>query len=167
MQVDPRYDGWWYEGGGIYRHVRLVTVDPVHVAPDGVFVMSSVANPGDGVRADATVAVNTDVTNTGATVASATVLERNPERQRQGDHERKIGADVCRCNTAKITQQLALSKASLWSPDIRIFINSAPPSASVAKRWISWTTTFGVRQVRFDANRGFFLNGKALKASGV
>ena len=35
VHVDPRYDGWWYEGGGIYRHVRLVTLDPVHIAPMG------------------------------------------------------------------------------------------------------------------------------------
>lgn len=28
VQVDPRYDGWWYEGGGIYRHVRLMARRP-------------------------------------------------------------------------------------------------------------------------------------------
>jgi beta-galactosidase len=66
VQVDPRCDGWWYEGGAIYRHVRLVTVDPVHIAPDGVFVAPSVSDPGDGSSVDAVVAVNTDVTNTGS-----------------------------------------------------------------------------------------------------
>src|ERR1017187_1108648 len=63
VRVDPRYDGWWYEGGGIYRHVRLVMVDPVHIAPDGVFIAPAVANPGDGTQADTAVAVHTDVTN--------------------------------------------------------------------------------------------------------
>ncbi|HLP25165.1 MAG TPA: hypothetical protein VK477_05785 [Acidobacteriota bacterium] len=53
VQVDPRYEGWWYEGGGIYRHVRLVTVYPVHVAPDGVFVVPTVSDPRDGKNADA------------------------------------------------------------------------------------------------------------------
>jgi beta-galactosidase/beta-glucuronidase len=48
VRVDPRYDGWWYEGGGIYRHVRLVMVDPVHIAPDGVFVAPTVVDPGNG-----------------------------------------------------------------------------------------------------------------------
>ena len=28
----------WYAGAGIYRHVRLVVTDPVHLAQDGVFV---------------------------------------------------------------------------------------------------------------------------------
>jgi beta-galactosidase len=66
VRVDPRYDGWWYEGGGIYRHVRLVMVDPVHIAPEGVFVAPAVPDPGDGVQADATVTVATDVTNAGS-----------------------------------------------------------------------------------------------------
>ena len=36
VRTDPRRnEGWWYEGGGIYRHVWLNAAAPVHVAPDG------------------------------------------------------------------------------------------------------------------------------------
>jgi hypothetical protein len=58
--------------GGIYRHARLVTVDPVHVAPDGVFVAPAVPDPGDGVQADATVTVTTDVINAGSAAVTDT-----------------------------------------------------------------------------------------------
>src|SRR5579862_5034750 len=37
------WEGWWYEGGGIYRHVWLVKTAPLHVAPNGTFVRSRVA----------------------------------------------------------------------------------------------------------------------------
>ena len=74
VRVDPRYDGWWYEGGGIYRHVRLVMLDPVHVAPDGVFVAPTVADPGNGIQADAMVIANTEVTNTSTVAVAATIL---------------------------------------------------------------------------------------------
>jgi beta-galactosidase len=83
VRVDPRYDGWWYEGGGIYRHVRLVMLDPVHVAPDGVFVAPTVADPGDGIQADAMVIATTEVTNTGAVAVSATVLSEILDAQGQ------------------------------------------------------------------------------------
>jgi len=73
VQVDPRFDGWWYEGGGIYRHVRLVALDPVHIAPDGIFAAPAVGNPGDGVRADATVLAITEVTNSSAAPITATL----------------------------------------------------------------------------------------------
>ncbi len=33
-----QFEGWWYEGAGLYRHVWLLKVSPVHVAPWGVFV---------------------------------------------------------------------------------------------------------------------------------
>ncbi len=137
VQVDPRYDGWWYEGGGIYRHVRLVTVDPVHVVPDGVFVMPAVADPGDGVRADATVAVNTEVTNTSAAAATVTVLSeilngkakssraRNPIRRFPSAAARKQSSP-CRC-----------PKPVSGRRTVRLSINCAPPSVSEAKRWIN------------------------------
>lgn len=31
-------EGWWYEGGGIYRHVWLSTINAIHVARGGMFV---------------------------------------------------------------------------------------------------------------------------------
>ena len=45
VYVDPTdFEGWWYEGGGIYRHVWLNVADKVHVAPWGVYVTSEVTD---------------------------------------------------------------------------------------------------------------------------
>ena len=39
MRVDSTgREGWWYEGGGIYRHVWLEIKDDIHIEPWGVFV---------------------------------------------------------------------------------------------------------------------------------
>jgi hypothetical protein len=59
VQVDPRYEGWWYEGGGIYRHARMVTLDPVHIAPDGVLVAPALADPNGAARATADIRIIT------------------------------------------------------------------------------------------------------------
>jgi len=49
VRVDPTiFEGWWYEGGGIYRHTWLTKVAPVHIAHWGTFVTTEVPNPGDG-----------------------------------------------------------------------------------------------------------------------
>ncbi len=46
VHVDPsRSEGWWYEGGGIYRHVWLNVANPLHVAPWGTFVAAAVQGP--------------------------------------------------------------------------------------------------------------------------
>ena len=34
---------WWYDGGGIYRHVYITVADPVHIHPWGVYLPSAIA----------------------------------------------------------------------------------------------------------------------------
>ncbi len=168
VKVDPRYDGWWYEGGGIYRHVRLVMVDPVHISPDGVFVAPAVADPGEGIQEDAMVSVNTDVTNAGRTAVTATVRSEILDI-----HGRVVAAESTAqalpvgAEFEKSTQQIPLAKASLWSlksPYLYQLRSTISVSGEVVDRL---TTNFGVRHIRFDADHGFFLNGKHVKLQGV
>jgi beta-galactosidase len=167
VQIDPRLDGWWYEGGGIYRHVRLVTVDRVHIAPDGVFVAPVVADPGDGARADATVTARTDVMNTSSTSVSAEiaseVLGADGEVFAAATSVHEIGVSA----SVKVNQDLELRQAELWSPGTPHLyrLRSTVRVAGVVVDRV--TTRFGVRHVRFDAERGFFLNGRPLKLQGV
>ncbi|HEY4984281.1 MAG TPA: sugar-binding domain-containing protein, partial [Verrucomicrobiae bacterium] len=47
----------WYSGAGIYRHVRLVVTDPIHIAQWGVFVTTpQVSAPQATVRVQTTIA---------------------------------------------------------------------------------------------------------------
>lgn len=167
VRVDPRYDGWWYEGGGIYRHVRLVMLDPVHIAPDGVFVALAVADPGDGIQADATVTVTTDVTNAGGAAVTATVLSEILDTNgRQVAAESTVQTHAAGAGS-KATQHIPLARASLWSlenPYLYQLRSTISVSGKVVDRL---TTNFGVRHIRFDADHGFFLNGKHVKIQGV
>ena len=167
VRVDPRYDGWWYEGGGIYRHARLVTLDPVHITPDGVFVAPVVADPGDGIQADAAVTVNTDVTNSSNAAVTATVLSEILDAKcrvlaaESTDQTLPAGAG------ATVTQQIQLTKASLWSLE-NPCLHQLRSTISVSRKVVDqMTTSFGVRHIRFDADHGFFLNGKHVKIQGV
>ncbi len=167
VRVDPRYDGWWYEGGGIYRHVRLATLDPVHIAPNGVFVAPAVADPGDGIKADAMVAVTMDVTNESAAAVTATVLNEILDANGKAVVSEQVVQPLLAGASAKVAQRLPLSMASLWSlenPYLYQMRNTINVSGKVVDQSI---TAFGVRHVRFDADRGFFLNGKHVKIQGV
>ena len=75
VRVDPTaFEGWWYEGGGIYRHTRLVSVAPVHIAPWGVQVIATVPESGNGVEADAGVTAITILANESSEAAEAVLL---------------------------------------------------------------------------------------------
>lgn len=167
VQVDPRYDGWWYEGGGIYRHVRLITVDPVHIAPDGVFVAPTVSGPGDGNKADAVVVAHADVTNTSSASVSTTVtseiLDANDQVVATASSAHELGIS----SSVKVAQSLPLARATLWSTE-KPNLYRLRSTVRVANRLVDQVTTnFGVRHVRFDAAHGFFLNGKHLELQGV
>jgi len=167
VRVDPRYDGWWYEGGGIYRHVRLVLLNPVHLSPDGVFVAPTVADPGDGLQADAMLTVNTEVTNTSAVTAPATILSEILDAQGRLVAAQSAVQTLPAAAGAKATQQILLAKASLWSlenPALYQLRSTIKVSGKVVDQL---TTSFGVRQISFDADRGFFLNGRHVKIQGV
>jgi len=167
VQLDPRWDGWWYEGGGIYRHVRLVSVDPVHIAPQGVFVAPMVADPGNGIRADATVAVHTDVINQNNLPVTATVLSEILDPAGKVIYSATAGQLFAAGADANVAQSFPLPAANLWSPD-NPYLYQLRSTISVAGTTVDQvTTSFGVRQVRFDAARGFFLNGKNIKLKGV
>ncbi len=167
VHVDPRWGGWWYEGGGIYRHVRLVIVDPVHIAPQGIFVAPVVADPGDGVRADAAVAVHTDVTNETSAAVTATVLNEILDAEGKMILSAPVTQNLAAGTDANVAQSLALPKANLWSVD-HPYLYQLRTTVSVAGKAVDRVaTSFGVRQIRFDADRGFFLNGQHVKLKGV
>ncbi len=167
VQVDPRYDGWWYEGAGIYRHVRLIMVDPVHIAPDGVFAAPVVADPGDGIQADATVAVSTDVANAGAAAVTATILSEILDAQGRLVAAQSTVQALPTGAGSKVTQQIPLAGASLWSLE-KPYLYRLRSTVRVSGKVVDQVTTpFGVRHIRFDADHGFFLNGKHVKIQGI
>jgi beta-galactosidase len=188
VRVDPRdFEGWWYEGGGIYRHTRLVSVAPTHVAPWGVHVIPSVSDPRDGAQADAQLQITTTVANDAAAASQATllteVIDSNGVPVTAGRTTHTIAAHA----SFDFEQSLALSKANLWScenPSLyharsSVFLYSYPQRVSrgdarhevqplpVQKLVDQITTPFGVRTIRFDVDNGFFLNGKPLNIKGV
>ncbi len=185
VRVDPSgFEGWWYEGGGIYRHTRLVSVAPTHVAPWGVHVVPKVSNPRDGVQADARVEITTTLENTAPDATRATVLSEVLDTNGTVIAKDRATYHLAATASTDFQQTLTLSKANLWSCDrpylyhlrTRVFVTPSPRGEGgrdIQKPTTSETpvdqtiTSFGVRTIRFDVDHGFFLNGKPIKIKGV
>ncbi|HEV2454506.1 MAG TPA: beta-galactosidase GalA [Verrucomicrobiae bacterium] len=168
VRVDPSgFEGWWFEGGGIYRHARLISVAPEHVAPWGTYITATVKNPGDGLRADALLHMTTALANDADTPSRTTVLSEIVNRD---------GALVARASTTRripaksskqFVQSLGLPGANLWSCD-RPYLYQLRTTVLIGGTPVDQVTTpFGVRTIRFDPDRGFFLNGKHVEIKGT
>lgn len=163
-----QYEGWFYEGGGIYRHVWLVKTSPVHVAHWGTFATSRAS----GDLADVTLSVK--VQNDSDKPQKVTVDSYLPDIAPHGDngkphpYERLASDDVevGAWSTAQVVQKYRV-KPHLWSlEDPHLYTVST--RLRVGEQEVDqYDTTFGIRTIHFDADNGFFLNGKRVEIKGT
>jgi len=157
-------EGWFYEGAGIYRDAWLLKSAAVSVAPFGTFVYADLKAPYD----KATVTIETEVNNH-ALEASSCVVE-----QRLLDAE---GREVAKADVASLSlkgkqtsgckQTLTLGKPHLWS-NTDPYLYKVETTIKVNGRVTDvYVTTTGFRDIEFDADRGFLLNGQPLELKGV
>lgn len=152
----------WYSGSGIYRNVRLVVVNPVHVDQWGAHITTPVA-----VEDSAIVNIQTSVRNAGS-IPQGAVLQTvvyDPEGKKVASANKEFSIDSD--SVATLHQEFRIERPRLWSVDqpslykavSRIKYNGAVRDA--------YETTFGIRSFHFDADKGFSLNGKHMKIKGV
>jgi len=74
VKVDAsKFEGWFYEGAGIYRHVWLDKTAPVAIAPDGVWVYSHFSNIYNVPEGDARILGEVTLLNSSLKPAQANV----------------------------------------------------------------------------------------------
>ena len=163
LRVDASFgDGWFYEGAGIYRHVWLTKTDPVHLGRWETTVRSAV-NGSSAALALSTVVQNESRQTANAKVSwkiidasGATVATAESPRQ-----------SIVPDGSSAFSASVKLTNPKLWSvdePNLYYAIATVDADGSVrdAER-----VNFGIRTAVFDADKGFFLNGKSLKIQGT
>ena len=168
VRVDPReWEGWWYEGGGIYRHVYLTALAPVHVPQWGTYVISTVPDGDKGASDRADVTIRTIVENSTAAEAKCEVVSEivGPD----GTSIKIVNAtDTAAAGGQKeVTQQTTIEHPTLWSIESPRLYQIRTTILQDGKAVDQTTTTFGVRTLRFDPDKGFFLNGKHVPIYGL
>jgi beta-galactosidase len=158
-------EGWFYEGAGIYRHVWLVKTAPVAIAPDGIFVTSSFTK--NTPTGPAKVNVQTELRNAQSTPASAVVewqvLAPDGKVRARG---RKL-ARVSGAATTTIRYEGTVDKPELWSPEAPKLYQLVTTVVEGGKTIDRIETSFGIRTVAFDAQKGFLLNGHPYVIKGT
>jgi beta-galactosidase len=164
VRVDAtEYEGWFYEGAGIYRHVWLVKTDPVHVAPWGTFVTSEVRP-----RA-ATVTIATELENESDAVkvsrVTSTVFD---EAGKQVGTIHSAPSAVPPWGSRTFKHPIVLDNPALWSPDApNLYRLVTEVESEDGVKQDRYETPFGIRTIRFDKDKGFFLNDKPVKVKGT
>jgi beta-galactosidase len=151
-------DSRWYTGSGIYRSVRLRVTDKRHIAQNGLYVTTPDVN-----GASATVRVEIAIENLGAPTA---LLVESQVLAADGRTIGSASSNVPDAN-APIIQQINIDRPQLWSIESPLLYTLRTRVMQNMKVLDEVSTPFGIRTIRFDANKGFFLNGKSMKLKGV
>lgn len=162
VRVDAQeMEGWWYEGAGIYRHVTLAKRPAVSIATDGFHC--DPRHDGDD-RWRVPVTVTLENVGEAAHPAELSVVLRD-DAGREVSRGTASGT-VDPLGRRDLSCELALSGPRRWSPETPTLYRVeivATSEAGTDRRQVP----IGFRTIRFDANRGFFLNDQPVKLKGV
>jgi beta-galactosidase len=152
----------WYSGSGIYRNVRLLITDPVHIGQWGVHI----ATTNVSVQS-ADIAIKTTVNNDSKEKRSVHVTSVITDPNGKEVARLRNALDLSAVSVKEMVQHYTIKNPSLWSlekPNLYHVISSIETGG---KETDQVQTSFGVRYFEFDPNHGFSLNGKQLKIKGV
>ena len=158
-------EGWFYEGAGIYRDAWLLKSAAVSVAPFGTFVYADLKQPYDKV----TIYVETEVNNHSLTTQQCEVSHRLLDADGREVAKSESSTIMLRAKQTLNSQPLTLNLNTphLWSPaDPYLYKVETTVKVDGCVTDVYETTT-GIRDIEFDTNRGFLLNGQPLKLKGV
>lgn len=148
----------WYPGAGLYRNVRVVATEAVHVPVWG----TQLTTP--HVAADyASVCLKTTVEGAGRQDVRIVTEILSPEGQ----------VVAVKDNTMKINhgqpfeQNFLVDKPQLWSPETPYLYKASSKIYVDGRQVDEYVTRFGIRSIELVADKGFFLNGKHRKFQGV
>ena len=163
VRMDASFgDGWFYEGAGIYRHVWLTKTDGLHLGYCDSVVRTALKGNA------ATLSLTTVVQNEGRSAENCRVrwqiVDAGGKTLATAEAPpQSIPVD----GSATFTTTANLANPALWSPETPNLHFAVVTIESAGKPRDAERITFGVRDIRWDADKGFLLNGKRVKIKGT
>ncbi|MGC6424002.1 MAG: beta-galactosidase GalA [Lentimonas sp.] len=166
IRVDARgFELWSYEGGGIYRDVRMVKQAPVRVPYCGTCVRTEVAH--EVAPDSAEVSLEVSIKNDGREAASALVRSTFLDASGAVVGRDESAIELAYMSSGAVDQGITLAKPSMWSPETPVLYSVLTEVLIEGEVVDTYTTAFGVRSIQFDGREGVSLNGKPIKLKGV
>jgi len=151
----------WYSGSGIYRNVWLKKTEKLYVVNWGTFITTPKVS-----KDQATVNVVTTIGNDNneeKTAVLRTRVLKDGQEITQSEKEFLISSKA----NQELEQQLEINTPELWS-DVSPELYTAISEILIEGNLIDQKkTNFGIRNFRFDLDKGFILNGVQTKIKGV
>ena len=149
----------WYSGSGLYRDVKLIVTEPLHVDTWGAFITTPEVS-----SESATAAVQVTLQNDGQdTEATVTIDIADSDGTVVASAQAAVQAAA---DKTVIRKDITLPAPKLWSVDSPYLYKALITVKQGDRVTDTYTQAFGVRTVEITADKGFLLNGKPLLLKG-
>jgi beta-galactosidase len=154
-------EGWWYEGGGIYRNVWLTKTDKLHVDKWGTYVQTPQIDADKAIVKIETTICNEDIEAAEYTLETSII---SPSGE-------VVAENIVSCvnegmQKNKIIQEIVVSNPELWDIDSPKLYKVVTEVISGDKVKDDYETVFGIRSIEYTTD-GLFLNGKHTPIKGM
>lgn len=151
----------WYPGAGLYRNVHLVVTEDAYVPEWGTHVITEEIGAAHADVAQATEFVVPE----GKTFSDYRIRTQifDPQGNLAAENE-KVGTEY---DNNVFEQDFLIRNPQLWTVEVPNLYTSVSRIYEGETLKDEYTTTFGIRTVKVEGDKGFFLNGKPLKFKGV
>ncbi|WP_282942481.1 beta-galactosidase GalA [Paenibacillus sp. RC67] len=147
------YEGWWYEGSGIYRHVWLQKTDPLHVAQWGTYITTPEVSD-----ESASVVVRTTVQNDSESDRTCEIVSTIVDSQGVVIASLSQEVTVPWNSSTELTQSLTVPTPQRWTLENPYLYKMLTDIRQNGELVDQYETTFGIRTILFT-REGFYLNG--------
>ena len=164
VHVDhSRYgDSRWYTGSGIYRDVKFISVDKLHIPIWGTYLTTP-----EITDQSAKVRIEVDVVNARKKAAKFSLETRIVDGKGMVVSQVKEELKLSSNSKDKYIQSLTIDNPLRWDTDHPHMYKALTSIYEGNVLVGDYETPFGVRTFHFDNQQGFFLNGKNTDAKGV
>lgn len=154
---------WSYEGAGIYRNVWLTQTSPVYIPQGGTFITTTVADKGRKAKINADI----EIKNETAECAEVELRQHITDNKGKKITTMKDKFPIGTLETLTAKTSFIIPEAHLWSLEDPHLYHLYTEIWMNGKQIDNYETRFGIRTIHFDADKGFFLNGKRVQLQGV
>jgi len=152
----------WYSGSGTYRHVWLTVTDKLHVGHWGTYVTTPEVS-----GTSATLTIKTRVVNEYDGSRTCTLVTSITDKTGSKVDETASTRSISGGGEFEFVQSFEVSQPDLWSIDNPVLYCAHSSVECDNEITDKYTTPFGIREIRFDKDKGFSLNGENMKMKGV
>ncbi len=152
----------YYTGAGIYRHVKMIATNPVHLDQWAVFITTPQVTSQKAV-----VNVKSKVVNQSAKPADfiieTIILDPSGKAVKSAESKQTVAAE----KEVDVSQDIEVNNPQLWNFDKPVLYKAVSKIRSANSIIDDDVNSFGIRTAKFEAATGFWLNDKNIKLKGV